>query len=172
MSNMKQSFTSLHMRTQTESAVDGFGTLFSVLPKLLNTSHNGLRHKTSKTRRYIWESGTQTAVHLQPAVHRCSCELEAFLRAPEVTQILREVCSYNFTSVLMCSMINHIYLSKHFSHLLSFFNYFHSVLGGFHWDNLSLKSPGFYLPPVRGAGSTQQVLEKNLAIPHETLSNT
>lgn len=77
-----------------------------------------------------------------------------------------------FTSVLMCSMINHIYLSKHFSHLLSFFNYFYSVLGGFLRDNLSLKSPVFYLPPVREAGSTQQILEKKkLAVPLKTLSN-
>lgn len=91
--------------------------------------------------------------------------------APKVTQMLREVCGYNFTSVLMCYMINHIYLSKHFSHLLSFFNYFYSVLGGFLRDNLSLKSPVFYLPPVREAGSTQQILEmKELAVPHETLS--
>lgn len=86
--------------------------------------------------------------------------------ASKVTQMLREVCSYNFTSVLVCYRINHIYLSKHFSHLLSFFNYFHSVIGGFLRDNLSLKSPVFYLPPVRAAGSTQQILEmKKLAVP-------
>lgn len=42
----------------------------------------------------------------------------------------------------------HSSISKHFSHLLSFFNYFYSVLGGFLRDNLSLKSPVFYLPPV------------------------
>lgn len=91
--------------------------------------------------------------------------------ALKVTQMLREVCSYNVTSVLMCYMINHIYLSKHFSHLLSFFNYFYSVLGGFLRDNLSLKSPVFYLPQVRAAGSTRQILEmKKLAVPHKTLS--
>lgn len=94
--------------------------------------------------------------------------------APKVTQMLREVCSYNFMSVLMCYVINHIYLSKHFSHLLSFFNYFYSVLGGFLRDNLSLKFPiFFYLAPVRAAGSTRQILEiKKLAVAHETLSNS
>lgn len=149
--------------------------LFLVFTDILKKCLLGsIKIENKKIKRCIWESATQTRVHLQPEIHVfCVCG-GSFMDAPKVTQMLREVCSYNFMSVLMCYVINHIYLSKHFSHLLSFFNYFYSVLGGFLRDNLSLKFPiFFYLAPVRAAGSTRQILEiKKLAVAHETLSNS
>lgn len=140
--------------------------VFKFLPKFLrNASWDGLKYTTRKIK-----GASEKLGHKQGSPPTRTTWVfvggGSFMNASKVIQMFGKGLQLEFH---VCAYVlydkSHLSLQT-FQPLVIVFQLFLLCSGGFLRDNLSLKSLVFYLPPVREAGSTQQILErKKLAVP-------